>query len=55
MLISDCNELVIPNRIVKENFIHINLNNYIDDDILKETNKFFKIIKQYKCVFELVK
>lgn len=55
VLISDCNDLVIPTTLVNEQFIYINLNNYIDDDILKETIGYFKIIKQYKCVFELVK
>ena len=40
---------------LKDNFIYINLNNYIDDDILNETNEYLKIIKTYKCVFDLVK
>jgi hypothetical protein len=55
ILISDNNDLVIPNSLLKDNFIYINLNNYIDDDILNETNEYFKIIKTYKCVFDLVK
>jgi hypothetical protein len=55
ILISDCNDLVIPNSLLKNNIIYINLNNYIDDDILNETNEYFKIIKTYKCVFDLVK
>jgi len=56
ILISDYNNLVIPNNLLKDdNFIYINLNNYIDDDILNETNDYYKIIKTYKCVFELVK
>ena len=42
-------------KIFKDNLIYINLNNYIDDDILNETNTYFKIIKTYKCIFDLVK
>jgi len=56
ILISDSNELIIPdNLLLKDNFIYINLNNYIDDDILNETNNYYKIIKKYKCIFNLVK
>ena len=51
ILISDCNNLVIPNNLLKDNFIYINLNNYVDDDIVNETNDYLKIIKKYKCVF----
>ena len=55
ILISDNNDLVIPSNLLKDNFIYINLNNYVDDNILNETNNYFKIIKKYKCVFDLVK
>jgi hypothetical protein len=55
VLISDYNDLIIPNNLLKDTFIYINLNNYIDDDILNETNEYLKIIKTYKCIFELVK
>lgn len=55
ILISDYNNLVIPSNLLKDNFIYINLNNYIDEDILNETNDYLKIIKTYKCVFDLVK
>jgi hypothetical protein len=55
ILISDYNDLQIPNNLLKDNFIYINLNNYIDDDMLNETDNYFKIIKTYKCVFDLVK
>ena len=55
ILISDCNDLVIPNSLLKDYIIYINLNNYIDDDIVNETNNYNKIIKTYKCVFDLVK
>ena len=55
ILISDCNDLVIPNSLLKNNIIYINLNNYVDDDIVNETNNYYKIIKTYKCVFDLVK
>ena len=55
ILISDCNDLVIPNSLLKDNFIYINLNNYINDDIINETNTYYKIIKTYKCVFDIVK
>ena len=52
ILISDDNDLVIPNNLLKDNFIYINLNNYVDDDIVNETNDYNKIIKKYKCVFD---
>ena len=55
ILISDDNDLVIPNDLLKDNFIYINLNNYVDDDFLNETNDYHKIIKKYKCVFDLIK
>lgn len=56
ILISDCGDLVLPNNLLKKNdFIFINLNNYIDNDTLKETNNYLKIVKSYKCVFDLVK
>ena len=55
ILISDYDNLIIPNSLLKDNFIYINLNNYIDDDILNETNEYFKNIKKYKCVFDIVK
>ena len=55
VLISDCNDLIISNNLLSKNFIYINLNNYINDDILNENNVYFKIIKSYKCVFDLVK
>ena len=54
ILISDCDNLIIPNNLLIDNFIYINLNNYIDD-ILNEENEYFKIIKKYKCVFNIVK
>jgi hypothetical protein len=55
ILISDDNDLVIPNNLLQNNFIYINLNNYVDnDDIGNETNDYYKIIKTYKCVFSLV-
>jgi hypothetical protein len=55
ILISDCNDLIIPKNLLRDNFIYINLNNYLDDDIINETNAYYKIIKTYKCVFDLVK
>ena len=56
ILISDCNDLVLPNNLLEKNdFIFINLNNYKDNDTLKETDNYQKIIKSYKCVFDLVK
>lgn len=55
VLISDDNDLLIPNNLLKDNFIYINLNNYVDDDILNETNDYYKIVKKYKCIFDLVK
>jgi hypothetical protein len=55
ILISDYNNLVIPSNLLKDNFIYINLNDYVDDDILNEINPYLKIVKTYKCVFDLVK
>ena len=55
ILISDYNDLVLSNNLLKDNFIYINLNNFIDDDVINETNDYYKIIKKYKCVFSLVK
>ncbi len=55
ILISDYNNLVIPKNLLKDNFIYINLNNYIDDDVLNEKNPYLKIVKTYKCIFDLVK
>ena len=55
ILITDCDDLVLPNNLLQNKVVFINLNNYIDDDTLKETNKYYKNIKSYKCVFNLVK
>ena len=55
ILMSDCDDLIIPDILLKDNFIYINLNNYIDDDILNEENGYVKIIKKYKCVYNTVK
>ena len=55
ILISDCDNLVIPAKLLKDNFIYINLNNYINDDILNESESYLKIVKTYKCVFDLIK
>jgi hypothetical protein len=54
ILISDYNDLIIPNSLLEYKFTYINLNNYIDDDVLNETNTYFKIIKQYKYVFDII-
>ena len=55
ILISDYDGLIIPNNLLRDNFIYINLNNYIDHDVLNEENEYFKIIKKYKCIFDIVK
>jgi len=56
ILMSDCENLIIPDNLINnENFIYINLNSYIDDDVINETNEYFKIIKSYKCVFNIIK
>ena len=55
ILISDSDDLLIPARLTSTaDFLYINLNKYVDDDVLNETNPYFKIIKQYKCVFTIV-
>ena len=55
VLISDYNNLEIPHNLFKYNLIYINLNNYINDDILNEENEYFRTIKKYKCVFDIIK
>ena len=55
VLISDCNNLIISNNLLSEHFIYINLNDYNNNDILNENNVYFKIVKSYKCIFDLVK
>jgi hypothetical protein len=55
ILISDYDGLIIPDSLLKDNFIYINLNKHIDDDVINEKNDYFKNIKKYKCVFNLVK
>ena len=44
ILISDYCDLLIPSSLLKDNFIYINLNNYIDADIRNETNNYLKNI-----------
>jgi hypothetical protein len=55
ILISDNNSLIIPTTLSeKQNFMYIELNNYIDDDILNEEDIYYKIIKSYKCIYSIV-
>ena len=55
ILISDCDNLIIPNNLKNtKNFIYIDLNNYIDDDIINETDLYKKTIKKYKCVYNII-
>ena len=55
ILISDCDNLVLPTNLLnKNNFIYINLNEYIDDDIINEPNGYFKNIKKNKCIFNII-
>jgi hypothetical protein len=53
ILMSDCVELTIPDSLLRDTFMYINLNNYNDNDIHEE-NGYFKIIKSYKCVFDIL-
>ena len=56
VLISDFNDLNIPNTLIRNNnFIYINLNKYIDDNILNEKDDYQKKVKSYKCLFDIVK
>lgn len=56
ILISNDNTLQLSNNLINNaNVMYINLYNYIDDDIINETNTYLKIIKQYKCVYNIVK
>jgi hypothetical protein len=55
ILISDCENLIIPNSLLNDNFIYINLNDYIDDEVLNEKDNHFKNIKKYKCIFDIIK
>jgi hypothetical protein len=52
ILISDCENLTIPSYLFNYNLDYINLNNYIDDEILNETNEYHQIIKKYKYIFK---
>jgi hypothetical protein len=56
ILASNVNDLVIPSTLLnKPNFIYVNLNNYIDDDILNEKDEYLKIIKKYKYIYYISK
>ena len=56
VLISDCENLIISDNLINnENFIYINLNKFIDEEVINETNNYFKIIKSYKCIFNIIK
>ena len=56
ILISDCENLIISDNLINnENFIYINLNNFIDEEVINETNDYFKTIKLYKCIFNIIK
>ena len=56
ILISDYENLTIPDLLLdKPNFIFIDLNKYIDEEVINETDEYFQMIKLYKCVFNLVK
>ena len=56
VLISDCENLIISDNLINsENFIYINLNNFIDEEVINETNDYFKTIKSYKCIFSIIK
>ena len=56
ILISDCNNLIIYDNLKNhKNFIYINLNNYIDNDIINEKNEYLKTVKSYKCIFDIIK
>jgi hypothetical protein len=56
VLISHCENLIIPDNLINsENFIYINLNNFIDEEVINETNDYFKTIKSYKCIFNIIK
>jgi hypothetical protein len=55
ILISDCNNLIVPNTLKNTtNFIYIDLNDYIDEDITNESDKYLKIVKKYKCLFNVL-
>lgn len=54
ILISDSDNLKIDKCLFSnEKFIYINLNKYINNDLINEQTPYFKIIKLYKCVFDL--
>jgi hypothetical protein len=56
ILISDCVKLTIPESLIEnDNFIYIDLNKYIDDDVLNEKNDYFKKIKMYKSIYSILK
>ena len=56
ILVSDDNNFILPYSLLHiENFIYINLNKYVDDDVINENNEYFKKIKNYKCIFDVIK
>jgi len=56
ILASNVDDLIVPLALLnKPNFIYVNLNNYIDDDILNEKVEYFKIIKKYKYIYYIAK
>lgn len=56
ILITDSDNLVLPNNLLNNNrLLFINLNKYIDDDIINEPNGYFKNIKKNKCIFNIIK
>lgn len=55
ILVSDHENLIIPSILIEnKNFKYINLNDYMDEDTINESNGYFKIIKKYKCLYKLL-
>jgi hypothetical protein len=54
VFMSECKDLVIS-KCVKDlpNFIYVNLNNFIDQEVINETNEYYKVIKMYRGIFTL--
>jgi hypothetical protein len=56
ILVTDDDNLEIPISLInKQNFIYININKYIDNDIINETDPQNKKIKSLKCIYNIIK
>ena len=56
ILVTDNDQLKISNNLNSNiNFSFLDLTKYYDDAVINETNPYFKIIKKYKCIYQIYK